>query len=144
MLKNEFEERTKLSMTEEEFNGVNALYMACGDDIDKEEFCRLYVTFDGRLDLMHRIEREHQRMKEALEEQKLLHQEAMEIISDAADAIIKIEKDLLDGESEDHCVRGLDNMAFWLVGKKGTVTRKVKQGILLSDNEIDYVIANLK
>ena len=38
MLKNEFEERTGLSMTEEEFNGVNALYMACGDDIDKDEF----------------------------------------------------------------------------------------------------------
>lgn len=144
MLKNEFEERTGLSMTEEEFNGVNALYMACGDNIDKDEFCKLYVTMDGRLELLHRIEREHQRMKEALDEQKLLHQEATEILGDAADAVIKIEKGILDGESEEHSVSGLDNLAFWLVGRNGTITRKVKQGILLTGDEVDYVIANLK
>ena len=90
MLKKEFEERTKLSVSEAEFNGINALYMACGDDIDKDEFCKLYMTFDGRLDLMHKIEREHQRMKDALYEKELLHKEAMEIISDAADAVLEI------------------------------------------------------
>lgn len=63
MLKKEFEERTKLSVSEAEFNGINALYMACGEDIDKDEFCKLYMTFDGRLDLMHKIEREHQLLK---------------------------------------------------------------------------------
>lgn len=140
MLRKEFEERTKLSMTEEEFNGVNALYMACGDGIDKDEFCKLYVTMDGRLELLHRIEREHQRMKEALDEQKLLHQEATEIISDAA-------TDVLEISSMEDCpasIRGqLEKTAWWLVGNKEVIKRKVKRSIPLSPDEIEYIIEKL-
>lgn len=150
MLKKEFEARTNLSMTVEEFNGVNALYMACGDGIDKDKFCKLYVTMDGRLELLHRIEREHQRVKEALFDKEMLHQEAMEIISDAADAVLEIGKDLLDGQTVEHtdrevfAARQLEKKAWWLVGKKEVIKRKAKMGMSFSEEEIDYINDNLK
>lgn len=61
MLPKEFKERTGLSLSADEYAKVDALYLACGDDIDKDEFCRLYMSFDGRLELLHRIERQLQR-----------------------------------------------------------------------------------
>ena len=144
MLQKEFEERTKLSVTEEEFNGVNALYMACGDDIDKDVFCKLYISFDGRLELLHKIERNYQQAKEEIVEKNLLLDEAKEIRDDTADTVIQIEKDVLNGESEEHCAGRLNNLAFWLVGKRGVITRKVKQNTQLTSDEVDYVIGNLK
>lgn len=141
MLQNEFEERTKLSITADEFNGINALYMACGDDIDKDVFCKLYMSFDGRLDLLHRIEREHQRIKDALDEENLLHREATEIVSDAADAMLEI-------SSMENCCshirKELEKTAWWLVGTVEVIKRKVKRGIALTPNEVSYIEENLK
>lgn len=141
MLKNEFEELTGLSMTEEEFNGVNALYMACGDDTDKGEFCKLYMDFEGRLELMHRIEREHQRMKDELEEHKLLLKEADEIRGDVATGVLEISS---MSDCDASIRKELERIAFWLVGTKEVIKRKVKRSILLSPTEIEYVIENLK
>ena len=141
MLKNEFEEMTGLSMTEEEFNGVNALYMACGDDTDKGEFCKLYMDFEGRLELMHRIEREHQRMKDDREEYKLLLKEADEIRGDVATGVLEISS---MSDCDASIRKELERIAFWLVGTKEVIKRKVKRSILLSPSEIEYVIDNLR
>lgn len=141
MLKNEFEELTGLSMTEEEFNGVNALYMACGDDTDKGEFCKLYMDFEGRLELMHRIEREHQRMKDDREEYKLLLEEAGEIRGEVATSVLEISS---MSDCDASIRKELDRIAFWLVGTKEVIKRKVKRSILLSPSEIEYVIDNLR
>ena len=141
MLQKEFEERTKLSVTAEEFNGIDALYLACGDDIDKDTFCGLYMSFEGRLELLHRIEREHQRIKDVLEEQKHLLQEADEIRSDVATEVLEI------GSMKECAVsirRELEKTAWWLVGSKEVIKRKVKRGIDLTPNEIGYIIENLK
>lgn len=141
MLQNEFEERTKLSITADEFNGINALYMACGDDIDKDVFCKLYMSFDGRLDLLHRIEREHQRLKDALDEHKTLLKEAGELRSDVATEILEI------SSMEDCCShirKELEKAAWWLVGTVEVIKRKVKRGIALTPNEVNYIGENLK
>ena len=150
MLQIEFEERTKMSITQDEFNGVNALYMACGDSIDKDMFCKLYMDFDGRLQLLHMIEREHQRMKDALDEQKLLHQEATEIISDAADAMLDIMNGLLGGKTaertakEEFAAGMLESKAWWLVGMKEVIKRKARMGLAFSEEEIEYINGHLK
>ena len=141
MLKNEFEELTGLSMTEEEFNGVNALYMACGDVTDKGEFCKLYMDFEGRLELMHRIEREHQRMKDELEKHELLLKEADEIRGEVATSVLEISS---MSDCDASIRKELERIAFWLVGTKEVIKRKVKRRILLSPSEIEYVIENLK
>lgn len=141
MLKNEFEELTGLSMTEEEFNGVNALYMACGDDTDNGEFFKLYMDFEGRLELMRRIEREHQRMKDELEEHKLLLKEADEIRGEVATSVLEISS---MSDCDASIRKELERIAFWLVGTKEVIKRKVKRSILLSPTEIEYVIDNLR
>lgn len=128
-------------MTEEEFNGVNALYMACGDDTDKGEFCKLYMDFEGRLELMHRIEREHQRMKDDREEYKLLLEEAGEIRGEVATSVLEISS---MSDCDASIRKELDRIAFWLVGTKEVIKRKVKRSILLSPSEIEYVIDNLR
>lgn len=141
MLQNEFEERTKLSVTADEFNGINALYMACGDDIDKDVFCKLYISFEGRLELLHMIEREHQRMKNALDEHKTLLKEADEIRSEAADAMLEIS----DMEAITVPIRvELEKKAWWLVGMKEVIKRKAKMLITFSQEEIEYINENLK
>lgn len=144
MLRNEFEERTKLSMTDEEFNGVNALYMACGDNIDKDVFCKLYMTYEGRLELLHMIERECQRMKNSLEEEKTLRLDALEIVSDAADAMLEILKGIYNGETIEHAAEKLDGKAWWLIGGKEIVLRKIRIGSPLSVRDLDYISNNLK
>ncbi len=141
MLQNEFEERTKLSVTADEFNGINALYMACGDGIDKDVFCKLYMSFEGRLELLHRIEREHQRMKDALDEHKTMLKEADEIRSDVATEILEI-------SSREDCYsqirKELEKTAWWLVGTVEVIKRKIKRGIALTLVEIEYIAENLK
>ena len=42
MTQKEFEERTKISTTAGEFEQVHDIYMACGDNMDKDEFCSLW------------------------------------------------------------------------------------------------------
>ena len=141
MLQNEFEERTKLNITADEFNGINALYMACGDGIDKDVFCKLYMSFEGRLELLHRIEREHQRMKDALDEHKTMLKEADEIRSDVATEILEI-------SSREDCYsqirKELEKTAWWLVGTVEVIKRKIKRGIALTPVEIEYIAENLK
>ena len=144
MLQKEFEERTKLSISEAEYAKIDALYLACGDDIDKDVFCKLYMDFDGRLQLMHRIERENQRMEEALHEKELLHKEAMEIISDAADAMLEIETMLPTGEPAGTVAAELEKKAWWLVGKCEVIKRKAKMRIKFTEEDLDYINNNLK
>ena len=144
MLQNEFEERTKLSVTADEFNGINALYMACGDGIDKDVFCKLYMSFEGRLELLHMIEREHQRMKDALDEHKLLLKEANEIRSEAADAMLEVVTMITAGEPAGTVTAELEKKAWWLVGPKEVVLRKIKMGMNLTEKDQNYISENLK
>ena len=141
MLQKEFEERTKLSVSAEEFNGIDALYLACGDDIDKDVFCELYMSFEGRLELMHRIEREHQRMKNALDENVELLKEADEIRSDVATEVLEISS---MSDCNAHIRKELEKTVFWLIGTKEVIRRKVKRGIALTENEINYIIEYLQ
>lgn len=42
MTQKEFEERTHISLTADDFATVHDIYMACGDGMDKDEFCALW------------------------------------------------------------------------------------------------------
>lgn len=54
MTQKEFEERTKLKLAEADFATVHDIYMACGEDMDKDEFCALWK--DGKYwDLLTRV-----------------------------------------------------------------------------------------
>jgi hypothetical protein len=99
------------------------------------------MSFEGRLELLHRIEREHQRMKDALDEHKTMLKEADEIRSDVATEILEI-------SSREDCYsqirKELEKTAWWLVGTVEVIKRKIKRGIALTLVEIEYIAENLK
>ncbi len=142
MLQKEFEERIGRSVTEQEYLEANAMYENAGD-MDKDEFCREWLKI-GNSRLVKCLAEKTYQLDKALNEQKLLHQEATEIISDAADAILEIEKVVLNGGTTEHITELLDRKALWLVGTKEVVLRKIKMGMALTEKDKNYINEHIK
>ena len=142
MLQKEFEERIGRSVTEQEYLEANAMYENAGD-MDKDEFCREWLKI-GNARLVKCLAEKTYQLNKALNEKELLHKEAVEIISDAADAILEIEKVVLNGGRTEYIAELLDRKTWWLVGAKEVVLRKIKKGIELSEDDKDYIAEHLK
>ena len=142
MLQKEFEERIGRSVTEQEYLEANAMYENAGD-MDKDEFCREWLKIGNSRLVKCLAEKTYQQHK-ALQEKELLLKESHEIRSDAADAMLEIEQDILNGETTEHITELLDLKAWWLVGAKELVLRKIKMGMDLSKNDKNYINEHLK
>ena len=142
MLQKEFEERIGRSVTEQEYIEANAMYENAGD-MDKDEFCREWLKIGNSRLVKCLAEKTYQQHK-ALQEKELLLKESKGIWSDAADAMLEIEQDILNGETTEHITELLDLKAWWLVGAKELVLRKIKMGIDLSKNDKNYINEQLK
>lgn len=66
MTQKEFEERTDITLDAEEFDRVHDIYMACGDNVDKDEFCKRYKSSLGRLELLHMVTEEKKNTERSL------------------------------------------------------------------------------
>lgn len=143
MLQKEFEERTGRSVSEQEFVEINAMYELAGDDIDKDVFCREWLKA-GKSPLVQGLFDTAYHRNQELNEHKLLLKECRELVSDAADAMLEIEKMVTDGEPSGTVAAELERKAWWLVGQKEVVLRKLKLGVRLSDNDMKYISDNLK
>lgn len=141
MLQKEFEERIGRSVTEQEYIEANAMYENAGD-MDKDEFCREWLKIGNSRLVKCLAEKTYQQHK-ALEEKELLLKESKEIRSDAADAMLEIEQDILNGETTEHITELLDLKVWWLVGAKELVLRKIKMGMDLSEMDKDYINEHL-
>ena len=141
-MKEEFEECIGRSVTEQEYLEANAMYENAGD-MDKDEFCREWLKI-GNARLVKCLAEKTYQLNKALNEKELLHKEAVEIISEAADAILEIEKVVLNGGRTEHIAELLDRKAWWLVGAKEVVLRKIKKGIELSEDDKDYILRNMR
>ena len=142
MLQKEFEERIGRSVTEQEYLEANAMYENAGD-MDKDEFCREWLKIGNSRLVKCLAEKTYQQHK-ALQEKELLLKESKEIWSDAADAMLEIEQDILNGETTEHITELLDLKVCWLVGAKEVVLRKIKMGMDLSENDKNYINEHLK
>ncbi len=142
MLQKEFEERIGRSVTEQEYLEANAMYENAGD-MDKDEFCREWLKIGNARLVKCLAEKTYQQHK-ALQETKLLLKESREICSDAADAMLEIEKVVLNGGTTEHITELLDRKAWWLVGAKEVVLRKIKIGMDLGENDKNYINEHLK
>lgn len=141
MLQKEFEERIGRSVTEQEYLEANAMYENAGD-MDKDEFCREWLKIGNSRLVKCLAEKTYQQHK-ALQEKELLLKELHEICSDAADAMLEIEQSILNGEITGHITELLDLKAWWLVGAKELVLRKIKMGMDLSEMDKDYINGHL-
>ena len=142
MLQKEFEERIGRSVTEQEYLEANAMYENAGD-MDKDEFCREWLKIGNSRLVKCLAEKTYQQHK-ALQEKELLLKESKGICSDAADAMLEIEQDILNGETTEHITELLDLKVLWLVGAKELVLRKIKMGMDLSKNDKNYINEHLK
>ena len=147
MLQKEFEDRIGCSVTEQEYLDANAMYENAGD-MDKDEFCREWLKI-GNSRLVKCLAEKTYQLNKDLQEKDLLWKESREICSDAADAMLEIEKGLLDFEEESPCrcanaAELLDRKAWWLVGAKEVVLRKIKMGMDLTEKDKNYINEHLK
>lgn len=148
MLQKEFEERIGRSVTEQEYLEANSMYMNSGN-MEKDEFCREWIKI-GDMCLVKCLAEKTYQLNKALNEQKLLYKESTEIVSDAADAMLKIEKVLLNGENVEHtscevyAAELLDRKALLLVGVKEVVLRKIRMGMALTEEDKNYINEHLK
>jgi hypothetical protein len=67
MTKNEFTELTGISVTDEQFETINNMYMAAGDDFDKQRFCDDWKQ-NGESTLMYRFYIKYRETAKALKE----------------------------------------------------------------------------
>lgn len=142
MLQKEFEDRIGRQVSEQEYLEANAMYENAGD-MDKDEFCREWLKI-GSCRLVKCLAEKTYQQHKALQEKELLLKESREIRSDAADAMLEIEKVVLNGGTTEHTTELLDHQAWWLVGAKELVLRKIKMGMDLSENDKNYINEHLK
>ena len=142
MLQKEFEDRIGRSVTEQEYLEANAMYENAGD-IDKDTFCREWLKIGSSALVKCLAEKTYQQHK-ALQETELLLKESQEICSDAADAMLEIEQGLLNGKTVEHTTTELEKKAWWLVGAKEVVLRKIKMGMDLTEKDKNYINEHLK
>lgn len=142
MLQKEFEERIGRLVTEQEYVEANAMYENAGD-MDKDEFCREWLKI-GNCRLVKCLAEKTYQQHKALQETKLLLKESREICSDAADAMLEIEQGILNGKTVEHTTNELEKKAWWLVGAKEVVLRKIKMGMDLTEKDKNYINEHLK
>lgn len=140
MLQEEFEERTGLEMTESEFAQVHAIYMACGDNIDKDMFCKYYLNLDGRMELLRMVTDEKtisdnaydMAMKELTKEREQAKSQQYELA------------EFLVGKACAYSDTDFQKAAVRLIGLKEVVLMKLRMGLPLWEEEQVYIKENLK
>ena len=142
MLQKEFEDRIGRQVSEQEYLEANAMYENAGD-MDKDEFCREWLKM-GSCRLVKCLAEKTYQQHKALQEKELFLKESQEICSDAADAMLEIEKVVLNGGTTEHITELLDRKAWWLVGTKEVVLRKIKMGMALTEKDKNYINEHLK
>ena len=124
MTQKEFEDRTKLSVTADEFDAIDDMYMACGDNIDKDKFCSLYMTKEGRLTLMAEMAKQRKKADEAL-------RVAKNDIRQAEEDMLKFQSGLADWlteQAEKWAATDLRDKAIQILGAREYLRRKIKRG----------------
>ena len=126
MTQKEFEDRTGLKPTPEEFNYIHALYM--NTVMDKDEFCKDYKKH-GASAIMREVHVVATNYKLRLEEKNI---ETSDIV------------DFLIGKACAYEDTDFYKMAVTMVGQREVTYRKIKMSLPLWDEDLDYISMNLK
>ena len=126
-------------MTADVFDQVHDIYMACGDDMDKDEFCSLWKKNNFRA-LLDKVTYE-----------KGITEKAYDM---ATNKIAKMQEqqksqnrdlaDFLLGKACAHQDTELYKEAVKLVGMKEVVIRKIRMGLPMWEEDLEYINKNLK
>jgi len=147
MTQKEFEERTKLKVTGEQFREVHDTYMACGDDVDKDAFCDMYMDADGRLTLIGCLTEEVQKLnvciEQTAEESDHYRNQYMKEAEEMEREKMLLAALLLE-KSDRHGDRELAVHARKLVGDEMVVQIKLEKNLPLNFREREYLLKKVR
>lgn len=139
MTQKEFEERTNIDLAKVDFGMIHDIYMACGDNMDKDEFCALWNAGKFR-ELLYRVTNEKNITEQA-------YDMAMNEIQKMKDEkeLHKMESvEFLLGKADVYKDTDFYREAVGLVGKKEVILTKMRMGLPLWEEDIEYINNNLK
>lgn len=134
MTQKEFIERTGLTVTEEEYKGIEQMYYAV-PDMDKDEFCMLYKRV-GDNALTVALASRVRLLDGMLEERNNEAEDCHDKMEELAWFLIGKAATYEDGDFYKEAIR--------IVGQKAAVLHKVKMGYPLWKEDREYIKNNLK
>lgn len=137
MTQQEFFERTGIKLNAEVYAEVERIYMAAGNDMDKDTFCKLYKGMNKQgyelaVWLTSAVEAEQAYSKKA---EATITQQIHEM-HDTAEFLI--------GKAHTYNDTDFHNVAVSLIGRKAVVLITLKLGLPLFEEDIEYINENLK
>ena len=126
MTQKEFEDRTSLKPTPEDFNYIHALYMNTA--MNKDEFCKDFKKY-GMSSIMKEVHAVAVNFKLRLEEKN----------NETSDLV-----DFLIGKACTYEDTDFYREAVKIVGQREVTLRKIKMALPLWEEDMDYINMNLK
>lgn len=123
MLQKEFFERTNINLTEDEFNNVNAMYMAAGN-IDKDQFCKDYKKHSDS-ELLEIFYNQSENLVSKVNAQKIQINELVRFMIDQSEAYSSVE---------------LRSKAIQIIGIREYLKYKIQRGYNLWDIDKEDMI----
>lgn len=134
MTQKEFTERTGLTVTEEEYKGIERMYLAV-PNMDKNEFCLLYKRVGDNALTIALANRVHI-LDGMLEERNNEAEDCHDKLNDLAEFLI--------GKADDYDDIDMYKEAVRIIGMKAVVLHKIKMGYHLRKEDREYIKNNLK
>lgn len=129
MTQKEFEIRTGLTVSADEYAGIEAVYMAAGE-MDKDVFCAEWKKIGG-LRLVMELFGEVMRQRGEIERLKGDEQESRKLLGEAAEYLIE--------KSSERDDIGMRRVACRLIGEREVVMYKLNYDQMLCDEDIVWI-----
>lgn len=129
-----------MSVTPEKFEEIHAIYMACGDGVDKDEFCKLYKSGEGRHELLRIMAAEKKTSERASD---IAVKNAKRVVSELRKKMLfAADQLLMKGAAKDD--PSLCWIAVELVGRRAVTLHRVMTELPLQEEDKDYILEKLK
>lgn len=129
MTQKEFENRTGLTVSADEYAGIEAVYMAAGE-MDKDVFCAEWKKIGGSR-LVMELFGEVMRQRGEIERLKGDEQESRKLLGEAAEYLIE--------KSSERDDKGMRRQACRLIGEREVVMYKLNYDQTLCDEDIVWI-----
>lgn len=129
MTQKEFEIRTGLTVSADEYAGIEAVYMAAGE-MDKDVFCAEWKKIGGSR-LVMELFGEVMRQRGEIERLKGDEQESRKLLGEAAEYLIE--------KSSERDDKGMRRQACRLIGEREVVMYKLNYDQMLCDEDIVWI-----
>ena len=155
MNKQEFESRIKCNVSDSLFEEWNRVYMAAGEDIDKDKFCSAVKAskgnahlFDLLISLRNQVEQKDIKIQNRDHDIEMLRNEKNDLTDVITD--LRVENTTLDKEYKEAAVhrnrlvltlidKGFDKEAIDIVGHGYVIATKAGAGISFTYQDLQYI-----